>query len=267
MKSLQRRKPANGTTEVTRKALEELVSKAKADIEATERSLEEPLNKAREDIEVSEEAEEGSLGKANEDAMATKKALEEALRQAREAAVATKKALEEPFCKADEDAEAPRCLFRSHVGCPVSVAEAKNKALEEALGKAREESRLAREALIQAQKENALVKEDAITAIKGLEEALREANPMQSQYMSNILHKLCTPLHSIIGFSKLLLDSKVADVETQKEFLTIINQQSEHLCSLIDELTEISNIEPGRLDIRKETALIKDVIESAFTET
>ncbi len=116
------------------------------------------------------------------------------------------------------------------------------------MSKAREESRIAREALSEAQKEAKLARESVAVTKKASEETLSKANPAQSQYMSNILHKLCTPLHSIIGFSKLLLDSKVADVETQKEFLNIINQQSEHLRDLIDELAEVSNIESDRPD-------------------
>ena len=52
----------------------------------------------------------------------------------------------------------------------------------------------------------------------------------------DILHELRTPLHSIQGFVRLILEGKVPDPETQRHFLTIVEQESQRLNNLVDEL-------------------------------
>ncbi len=211
------------------------------EVEATKRALAEVLSKAKKYAETASQT--GNCKACLNFHMST------VARLARKNAK-TKKALSEALSRAEEEK-----LYRED-------AAVTNRALEKALGRAREENRIARDALSKAEEESKLVREDAEAAKRALEEALSRGNEenqlagetvskvelMPSQYNSGILHKLRTPLHSIVGFSKLLLDGKVTDTETQKEFLTIINQQSEHLRDLIDELAEVSNIESDRPD-------------------
>ena len=52
----------------------------------------------------------------------------------------------------------------------------------------------------------------------------------------NILHDLRVPLHSIRGFVRLILDGKVPDPETQRQFLSIVERESQLLNDLVDEL-------------------------------
>ena len=54
------------------------------------------------------------------------------------------------------------------------------------------------------------------------------------------------PLHSIQGFVRLILEGKVPDPEIQRQFLTIIERESQHLNNLVDELlnTLASGTEP-----------------------
>jgi two-component system phosphate regulon sensor histidine kinase PhoR len=102
-----------------------------------------------------------------------------------------------------------------------------------------------------------------ITERKQAEEAKSEIDRLKSEFISNISHELRSPLHSIRGFSNLILDGKVPDPETQKEFLTIIDRQSEHLGSLVDNLLDMSRIEAGQFSIRKQLTSIENVIHSA----
>jgi two-component system phosphate regulon sensor histidine kinase PhoR len=80
------------------------------------------------------------------------------------------------------------------------------------------------------------------------------------------VHELRAPLHSILAFTKLILEGEVSDRETQKEFLTIIGDQSEHLRKLVDELVDISPVESGRFEIRKERVATKDLLQSVVRE-
>ena len=103
-----------------------------------------------------------------------------------------------------------------------------------------------------------------ITERKQVEEKLRELDRMKSEFISNVSHELRSPLHSIQGFAKLMLGGKVPDPETQKEFLSIIDKQSEHLGTLIDSLLDMSRLESGRFQIQKQRLPIRDIIHEAI---
>ncbi len=103
-----------------------------------------------------------------------------------------------------------------------------------------------------------------ITERKQAEEALRELDRMKSEFISNTSHELRTPLHSIQGFTKLMMQGKVPDPKTQKEFLTIIDKQSEQLGQMIDDLLDMSRIESGRFQIQKRRLSIKGIIHNAL---
>lgn len=99
---------------------------------------------------------------------------------------------------------------------------------------------------------------------KRAEAALREVDHMKSEFFSSISHELRTPLHSILGFTKLMLGGKVPDHKTQVEFLTIIDSQGEHLGKLIGNLLDVSLLESGRFEVRKQLLSIKELIYDAL---
>jgi PAS domain S-box-containing protein len=90
-----------------------------------------------------------------------------------------------------------------------------------------------------------------ITERKEAEEKLRQVDKMKSEFLSNVSHELRTPLQSIGGFAKLILEGKVPDVETQQEFLQIIDRESQQLGILINSLLDMSRLESGRFQINK----------------
>jgi len=103
-----------------------------------------------------------------------------------------------------------------------------------------------------------------ITERKQVEEKLRELDHMKSELISNISHELRSPLHATQGFTKLMLQKKVPDPETQEEFLAIIDEQIERLGNLIDDLLDMSRFEAGRFSIQKRRTSIRDVIHYAI---
>jgi len=102
-----------------------------------------------------------------------------------------------------------------------------------------------------------------ITERKQVEEKLRELDHMKSELISNISHELRSPLHATQGFTKLMLQKKVPDPETQEEFLAIIDEQIERLGNLIDDLLDMSRFEAGRFSIQKRRTSVRDVIHDA----
>jgi two-component system phosphate regulon sensor histidine kinase PhoR len=80
---------------------------------------------------------------------------------------------------------------------------------------------------------------------------------MRSQFVANVSHELKTPLTSIKGFSETL--KFVKDDETRNKFLDIINDESERLTRLINDILTLSTIEQTKIvkheeiDVAKET--------------
>ena len=99
-----------------------------------------------------------------------------------------------------------------------------------------------------------------ITEAKRAEEELRKLDRMKSEFVDSVTHELRTPLHSIRGFVKLLLDGKVPDSETQNEFLGIIDEQGEHLGRLVDDLLEVSRINADHLELAQDRLSLRDLV-------
>ena len=90
---------------------------------------------------------------------------------------------------------------------------------------------------------------------------VRTADAMKSQLLSTVSHELRTPLASIKGFATTLLRHDVKwDEATQRDFLRIIEEESDRLTELIDNLLDMSQIEAGALRISKEPVQLRQLI-------
>lgn len=94
-----------------------------------------------------------------------------------------------------------------------------------------------------------------ITERKRLEE-------MRSEFVANVSHELRTPLTSIRGFSETLLDGAVEDPALARQFLEIINNETERLSRLIEELLNLSKIEDRRFVPNRQPVHLQDQIRS-----
>jgi signal transduction histidine kinase len=76
---------------------------------------------------------------------------------------------------------------------------------------------------------------------------------MKSEFVSLVSHELRTPLTSIKGYVELMLDGEVGTLsDEQSEFLQIVKQNADREVALINDLLDISRMEAGRLDLRRE---------------
>ncbi len=91
---------------------------------------------------------------------------------------------------------------------------------------------------------------------------LEEANQVKSEFLAHISHELKTPLHSIIGFTQLLLEGGEGSLsEEQKEDLTIILDSSRHLHQLISQVLDFSRIEAGREEFLSQPVVLGPLLE------
>jgi PAS domain S-box-containing protein len=94
------------------------------------------------------------------------------------------------------------------------------------------------------------------------ERKMQEANRLKSDFLANMSHELRTPLNAILGFSELLIDSKVGPLNTrQQDYLNDIHSSGSHLLKLINNVLDLSKIEAGKTDLTIETFEIDEVIK------
>ncbi len=101
---------------------------------------------------------------------------------------------------------------------------------------------------------------DELQRKKELEEALRraeESDRLKTAFLTNVSHEIRTPLNAIVGFSRLLADPRVPE-KNKKEFIRYIEQSSESLLRLINDILDISKIESGQIVINREKFSLKD---------
>lgn len=87
---------------------------------------------------------------------------------------------------------------------------------------------------------------------------------IRKDFVANVSHELRTPITSIKGFTETLLDGAINDHSASKEFLGIIQKESDRLHVLINDLLELSGIERDGFQLQFREVLISDVVESAM---
>ena len=105
-------------------------------------------------------------------------------------------------------------------------------------------------------------------ASMALQEELRDLKrqmQLQEDFVSTISHELRTPLGFIKGYSTSLLRQDTSwDEETQKEFLTIIDEEADRLSLLIENVLEFARLQSKTLPLRFQPirldAVLRDVI-------
>lgn len=102
----------------------------------------------------------------------------------------------------------------------------------------------------------------AIETIR-LFEQTKKLDHLKSEFVSKVSHELRTPLTSIKGFTEILMSYDDIDAKTRAEFLTIINEESERLTRLINDVLDLSKIEAGKVEWHITPVSIADISEHA----
>jgi two-component system, OmpR family, phosphate regulon sensor histidine kinase PhoR len=92
-------------------------------------------------------------------------------------------------------------------------------------------------------------------AILSLEDItnFKKTEQIRKDFVANVSHELKTPIASIRGFSETLLNGNVKEEKDKKEFLKIINEESQKLDFILNDLLDLSKLESSnkKLEIKK----------------
>ena len=97
--------------------------------------------------------------------------------------------------------------------------------------------------------------------IKEKEEIAKNTELAKDEFLAMITHELKTPLVPIQGYSDILLNEHLGELnQQQKDRLSIIKSSSETLLAIISDLLDVQKLEIGKLRMKKEDSDIKESI-------
>ncbi|HET9399869.1 MAG TPA: ATP-binding protein [Candidatus Acidoferrales bacterium] len=101
----------------------------------------------------------------------------------------------------------------------------------------------------------------------GQTEAAREGERLRTALLDSITHNLRTPLTSIKASVTSLLSGASLDDGQRREFLAIINEESDRLNRLVGEASEMAQLDAGEVKLNRGGYTADELIRSAVMET
>lgn len=99
-----------------------------------------------------------------------------------------------------------------------------------------------------------------------LAEAERRIDRLKSNFISSVTHELRTPLGLIKGYvTTLQREGALIDDKTRTEFLSIIDEESENLQKMVDDLLDSYRVESGSLSLQFSVEKLDSIVTSAVT--
>lgn len=102
----------------------------------------------------------------------------------------------------------------------------------------------------------------AVDALKIAKDQAVAGNIAKSKFLANMSHELRTPLNHIIGFTELVHDGQLGELnENQAEYLGDVLESSRHLLTLINDILDLSKIEAGKMNLALSEINVPDFLE------
>ncbi len=97
--------------------------------------------------------------------------------------------------------------------------------------------------------------------LKHAKEIAENANKSKTQFLSSMSHEIRTPLNGIIGFTDLLKETSLDEI--QKKYVENVNTSANSLLEIINDILDLSKIEAGKLELDQiKTDLFKLIDDS-----
>jgi signal transduction histidine kinase len=88
------------------------------------------------------------------------------------------------------------------------------------------------------------------------------SHQMMRDLLANVSHELKTPLTSIQGFSQALEEGAIASPEEHQQAARIINEETQRMRRLVDDLIELSRLESGQVVMEHERIDLAELLRT-----
>ncbi|MBQ2559539.1 MAG: response regulator [Fibrobacter sp.] len=107
--------------------------------------------------------------------------------------------------------------------------------------------------------------ESQAEALKEALSAAQSANSAKKEFLNSMSHEIRTPLNAVIGLTSIAL-SHLDDGNRVRNCLVKIDQSSDHLLSIINDILDMSRIESGKFDLNENPTHLFEVIHEVERE-
>lgn len=102
---------------------------------------------------------------------------------------------------------------------------------------------------------------------EGMQKAIDQqmkSERLKAELITNVSHDIKTPLTSIINYVDLL--QKEHTDEQEKEYITVLERQSQRLKKLTEDVVEASKASTGNISVHREKTSVKEILDQAYAE-
>ena len=106
------------------------------------------------------------------------------------------------------------------------------------------------------------LKKEAEMILRHAKKIAEDSTQMKSDFLANMSHEIRTPMNAIIGISHLILKTELS--KKQHDYITKIQNSSQHLLGIINDILDLSKIEAGKIILEHVDFKIEKVLSNVL---